>query len=176
MKKFLAWSTVIVLLAVGAGVRAVMSPPVSSLPIGDALVVHAGGRGERLTSALALMANGAAPVLIIMNGEAPEWPEANALCDQSEPFVVLCPDPSPDNTIGEASELGRLVTDQQWRSIVVVTSDYHLRRTLVLDGACAGDAKLHGVGAPADITTARRIALIAREVVALPQAYLSGCR
>lgn len=161
---------------VAAGVTAVVNPPVADAPAGDALVVHAGGHGERLNTALALMGNGAAPILVIMNGADPEWPDANRLCNQTEPFIVVCPTPQPDNTVGEAAELGELVAEQGWRRVVVVTSDYHLRRTSVLDEHCLGTTALEGVAAPADISTARRVLLIVREVVALPQALLSGCR
>ena len=129
----------------------VMTPPSHAQPLGDALVVHAGGRGERLNSALALMDNGAAPVMVIMNGNDPLWPDAFALCNRSNPYIVLCPTPQPDNTVGEASTLGDLIDEQNWRTVVVVTSDYHLRRTMILDGRCAGDTDLRGVAAPADI-------------------------
>ncbi len=176
MKRFVIWTSVALLALIGAGVRQVTTPPSHAQPLGDALVVHAGGRGERLNSALALMDNGAAPVMVIMNGNDPLWPDAFALCNRSNPYIVLCPTPQPDNTVGEASTLGDLIAEQNWRTVVVVTSDYHLRRTMILDGRCAGDADLRGVAAPADITTARRAALIGREVIALPQAYLSGCR
>lgn len=177
MKKFLIWAVTLAFLVGGIGVVAVVNPPVADSAFGDALIVHPGGRGERLTSGLALMANDTAPIMVLMNGSEPGWPEANGLCDQTDPYIVICPEARPENTIGEAAALGELIEEQQWRSVVVVTSDYHLRRTTMLDRACVGeDVALRGVGAPADISTTLRIALITREVLALPQALLSGCR
>jgi hypothetical protein len=46
----------------------------------DALVVFAGGRGERLSKALVLLQQHVAPVLVISNGRDARWPAANQLC------------------------------------------------------------------------------------------------
>lgn len=177
MKRFLIWSSVVFLVIVGLGVRAVLDPPVAESPVGDAMIVHDGGHGERLGSALALAANQAAPVLVVMNGEQIDWPNGLRLCDQTEPFTVICPEPRPSNTIGEAAEIADLLDEQpSWQRLVIVTSDYHLRRALMLDEKCAADTALLGVGAPAEIGPVRRTLLIIREVAALPHAWLSGCR
>ena len=106
----------------------------------DAVVVLAGGRGERLARALQLVDQGRAPALVISNGAVPTWPAANAVCQNPPPGVtVLCPAPDPDTTGGEAAMLARLVAEHGWRRVAVVTSDYHaLRAELWLDRCAAG--------------------------------------
>lgn len=175
MRRFVVAFSLVLVVLIGLGVRAVLTPPEADVPIGDAMIVHDGGHGERLNAALALAANGAAPVMVVMNGAETEWPGGRSLCDQTDPYIVICPTAEPANTSGEASEMGDLVVEQGWRRLVIVTSDYHLRRALMLDEKCAGDAALLGVGAPADIGALRRVLLVAREVAALPHAWLSGC-
>ncbi len=154
---------------------AVTNPPQAELRSGDAVMVHAGGRGDRLDAALALVGAGASNTLVIMNGTAEQWPEANALCGQSEPFLVLCPDTDIDNTVGEARVLAELAVEQQWQTVVVVSSDYHMRRASILDRRCAEGVEIRPAPAQADISTSRRVLLTVREVLALPQAYTTGC-
>jgi uncharacterized SAM-binding protein YcdF (DUF218 family) len=176
MKRFLIVSSLLVVALVATAVVAVTSPPASDSLSGDAVVVHAGGRGDRLQAGLTLMEAGASNTLVIMNGTAEEWPEASALCGQAEPFLVLCPDTNIENTVGEARALAELAEDQGWRAVVVVSSDYHLRRASILDRRCAEGVEIRPVASQADITTSRRVLLTVREVLALPQAYTTGCR
>ncbi|MGF1666785.1 MAG: YdcF family protein [Acidimicrobiia bacterium] len=175
MKRFLIVSSLLVVALVASAVVLVTSPPETDSRSGDAVMVHAGGRGDRLQAGLALMGAGASTTLVIMNGTAEEWPEANALCGQAEPFLVLCPDTSIDNTVGEARTLAELAAERQWRSVVVVSSDYHLRRASIIDRRCAEGVEIRPVAAQADISTSRRVLLTLREVLALPQAYTTGC-
>jgi hypothetical protein len=113
----------------------------------DALVVFAGGRGERLSKALVLLQQQVAPVLVISNGRDARWQAANQLCASRQRFEVLCPRPDPDTTRGEARMVGDLAARRGWRSVVVVTSTYHARRTQLLLGRCF-DGQLQIVAAP----------------------------
>jgi hypothetical protein len=112
----------------------------------DALVVFAGGRGERLSKALVLVQQ-VAPVLVISNGRAARWQAANQLCASRQRFEVLCPQPDPDTTRGEARMVRDLAARRGWRSVVVVTSTYHARRAQLLLGRCF-DGQLQIVAAP----------------------------
>jgi DUF218 domain len=113
----------------------------------DALVVLAGGRGERLSKALGLVHQHVAPVLVISNGRDPRWPAANQLCASRQRFEVWCPQPAPDTTRGEARMVRDLAARRGWRSVVVVTSTYHGRRAQLLLGRCF-DGQLQMVTAP----------------------------
>jgi uncharacterized SAM-binding protein YcdF (DUF218 family) len=113
----------------------------------NAVVVLAGGRTPRLEKALGLMRRHVAPVLVISDGRDPLWPQANRLCAGHAPFVVLCFRPKPYSTRGEAEQVARIAAKRRWRSIVVVTSRYHVTRARMLFERCFhGDVDT--VGAP----------------------------
>ena len=153
----------------------VVRPPTATDPTGDAVVVHAGGRGERLRRALEMMETGAAPTLVIMGGSVDHWPAAQRLCGQTSPFEVLCPDPVPGTTLGEARALSELVSARGWNSVVAITSDYHLRRAHFLDRKCNPDLVVHGVAASSELPPASWLASVAREVIALMEAAVTRC-
>ncbi len=129
-------------VVVGVGIatwRLFVAPcaPVSLDEPVDAVVVFAGGRGERLARAMELVNAGAAGLLVIMNGRDPRWTAARALCDDAEqPVRVLCPDPDPDTTKGEARALGALVREEGLRRVAVVTSTYHVARVRLWTQRC----------------------------------------
>ncbi|MEZ5408859.1 MAG: YdcF family protein [Acidimicrobiales bacterium] len=117
----------------------------------DAVVVLAGGRSERLDHGLRLAASGAAPVLVISNGDEPDWPEARAICRGGPGLPtgveVLCPRPDPQRTAGEATMVARLAAERGWRRVVVVTSDFHaLRSRLWFERCAAGAFEVEVVG------------------------------
>src|ERR671939_278548 len=99
----------------------------------NAVVVLAGGKVPRLEKALGLMRRHVAPVLVISDGWDPLWPEANRLCaGHAARFAVVCFRPKPYSTRGEAEDVARLAARRRWRSIVVVTSRYHVTRARML--------------------------------------------
>jgi hypothetical protein len=95
--------------------------------------VLAGGRKHRLDKGLELWRRGVAPTLVISDGRAPGWVEANRLCGEPR---VLCFRPDPYSTRGEGEWAGRAAARRGWRSVVVVTSTYHVRRSRVVFGRC----------------------------------------
>ena len=128
------------LLAVGAGATVLVAfvvanlvffvwPSAGALQPADAVVVLAGGNGERLDRGLELMRDGLAPTLVASTGPS-------QLCNTSQPFEVVCFDPSPATTRGEAEAIGRLAKEHGWDRIVLVTSTYHMSRARLLVGRC----------------------------------------
>lgn len=111
----------------------------------DAVVVLAGGSGERLDKAVRLVETGAAPVLAISHGRRPGWADANRLCNGGLPYEVLCFEPRPDRTQGEARAVAQLARERGWRSVIVVTSRYHVTRATMLLERCF-DGEVRGVG------------------------------
>jgi uncharacterized SAM-binding protein YcdF (DUF218 family) len=101
-----------------------------------AVVVLAGSKAPRLNKALALMRRHVAPVLVISDGRVAGWPQANRLCAGHAPFRVVCFRANPYSTRGEAEEVARLAAEHHWRSVVVVTSTYHVRRAKLLFQRC----------------------------------------
>ncbi|HSF87269.1 MAG TPA: YdcF family protein [Acidimicrobiia bacterium] len=124
----------------------VLVVPVDDAPTGDAVIVHAGGRGERIDAALSLMDRGAAPTLVVMYLGTDLYPDTTGLCEQEVPYEVICPAPDPVTTIGEAQAIGELEDAEGWDRIVIVTTDYHVRRAKHLDGKCADAAVLAAAG------------------------------
>jgi uncharacterized SAM-binding protein YcdF (DUF218 family) len=97
----------------------------------DAVVVLAGG-GERLPAALELLGRGVAPVLVL-DPDRPSW---QALCGRTRPYRVLCYQPVPYSTRGEARAVTRFARERGWDSIAIVTSTYHVTRARMLFERC----------------------------------------
>ena len=112
----------------------------------DAVVVLSGGREARLAKGLELMRERVAPTLVLSDGNAPGWVEGNRLCGGGSRFAVVCFRPRPYSTHGEADHVARLARAHGWRSLVVVTSRYHVTRSRLLFRRCTR-AAVDGVAA-----------------------------
>ena len=128
-------AVVLVVLALVTA-RLFVWPSADAAKDADAVVVFAGGSGERLAAAERLMADGLAPNLVIPNGTNPEWPAGNRACSDVLPYEVHCPRPDPDTTRGEARMIAALAKDKGWTRVIVVTSSYQLSRAGLLLGRC----------------------------------------
>jgi uncharacterized SAM-binding protein YcdF (DUF218 family) len=107
----------------------------------DAVVVLSGGLNRRLDPALALVRRHVAPVLVISGAQQdPHWKKARALCDGSAgphpAFRIVCFEPQPSSTRGEARGVARLARAYGWKRIVVVTSTFHVTRARLLFERC----------------------------------------
>ena len=140
----------------------------------DAVVVFAGGRGERLRAATRLIGDGVAPTLVISNGWDPVWTDANRLCRGWSEATVLCPTPDPDTTGGEARMVAALAERSGWRSVVLVTSTYHVRRASWLLRRCYQGSVQTVAARPQP--TLSLTAAIAHEWLALPAILAGGQR
>lgn len=112
----------------------------------DAVVVLAGST-KRLPVALALMRRGAAPTLVVSDGLEPRNQRAVRTCTTPQAFAVVCPKPDPYSTRGEARMIAALASERGWRSVVVVTSRFHLLRARLLVERCF-PGRVAMVGAP----------------------------
>ena len=137
--------TVLLVAFVGATVYLFVFPHMDPITRSDAVVVLSGGRTDRLPKGLALVKAGAAPTLVISDGRAQGYPQANALCRGGQPFKVVCFMPNPYSTRGEAEGVARLARTHGWHSLIVVTSRYHVFRSRVLFKRCF-HGKLEVVG------------------------------
>lgn len=125
---------VLILAAVFSTVRGVTSPSLGPLPDrADAVVVFA-GESRRHEFALELMNDGLAPVIVISFGG--QYRALEGVCGQKEPFEVLCPEPAEESTLSEARMFGEMASRNRWRSVVGVTSDYHVQRARTLLRRC----------------------------------------
>ena len=113
--------------------RYFVHPRVDAPGRADAIIVLAGSPSDRLPAALDLLGQGVAPTLALSTPEGADDPRTAALCSGGG---VLCFVPTPDNTRGEATAIGRLVAEHRWQRIVVVTSRDHISRARLLIERC----------------------------------------
>lgn len=114
--------------------------PVQDVPThADAIVVFAGGNGERFQTAVRLADEGIASTLIVNIGAQP-WPgQAEILkqCHRTDlSYHLICIVVEEDNTAGEARQFAQLAYGMGLKRLVAVTSDSHLKRASVLLGQC----------------------------------------
>jgi uncharacterized SAM-binding protein YcdF (DUF218 family) len=112
----------------------------------DAVLVLAGGRGERETTGARLVQQGVAPVIVFSDGGIPDS-SSGRLCQQRFAGIrVVCLHAEVDTTRGEARAFSDLAAREGWRSVAVVTSSYHVRRASLLIDRCF-DGTVHPVAA-----------------------------
>ncbi|HEX6788970.1 MAG TPA: YdcF family protein [Gaiellaceae bacterium] len=126
------------------------SPWDSGPPAHADVVVMLSGSTRRLPTALSLIRRGIAPVLALSSVQRTKhWREADRLCRvrRYAGARVVCFDAVPFSTRGEARTVARLARQRGWRSIVVVTSRFHITRAHMLFRRC-WHGPLSMVGAP----------------------------
>jgi uncharacterized SAM-binding protein YcdF (DUF218 family) len=128
-------AVVVVAAWVAVAARFVLWPEQDPARRADAVVVLAGDH-LRLGKGLELMARRVAPTLVISDGLAPTWHRANRLCRGRAAFRVVCFRASPYSTRGEAEAVARMADAREWRSLIVVTSTYHVTRARLLFRRC----------------------------------------
>lgn len=142
----------------------------------DAVVTFRGGLGERLDTAVGLMHAGVAENLVIPNGNVASWPQANRLCQGDFDFDVVCPEPDPETTRGEARAIAEVARRNDWDHVVLVTSTYHVTRARTLLKRCF-DGKVDAVEARPGLTVGRFFSRVTHEWAGMAEAMLvnNGC-
>ena len=142
----------------------------------DAVVMFVGGRGERLDTALGLIEAGVAKNIVIPNGTVETWPQANRLCREKHTYKVVCPNPDPDTTRGEARAIAEVARRENWDHVVLVTSTYHVTRARLLLERCF-HGKVDAVEARPGVTITRFFSRVTHEWAGLAEAMLvnNGC-
>ncbi|HUR23073.1 MAG TPA: YdcF family protein [Acidimicrobiales bacterium] len=149
----------LLLLAEGVAAGAVLAvaivwPAVPRPAPADAIVVLSGD-GSRVAIAVGLMGRGVAPTLVFVGH--PDIAAAEDLCRLPQPYEVVCLTPSPDNTRIEARATAQLARQREWRSVMLVTSKYHLARArLHLRRCFGGTIETYGHSPPYGAAFARR--------------------
>ena len=110
----------------------------------DAVVVLAGSK-TRLPVGVRLVREGYAPLLVVSRGRSTRLEER--LCNGVTGLHVICFDPEPNSTVGEAHYVGELERRRGLGRIDVVTSHFHVFRARVLIERCY-HGELTMVGAP----------------------------
>jgi uncharacterized SAM-binding protein YcdF (DUF218 family) len=134
---FLVGALVLLIGIVGMTGWLFFTPPTDEPGHADAVVVLGTGQeGERIKAAIALMDEGTAPILVLSEGGTRQA-EQRALCaERASRFEVICFRADPFSTRGEARTVDALARAREWRSIVLVTSTYHVVRARMLFRRC----------------------------------------
>jgi hypothetical protein len=113
----------------------VMVWPAQSMPARADAIVMLAGPGDRLAVALQLARERRAPVLVISQGHE----GYGGPCPPPVPGVkLICFDPDPGNTRGEAEFAGTLAKRHGWHSVVLVTTPAQDTRARVMMRRCYG--------------------------------------
>ena len=118
------------------------SPPARA----DAIVVFAGGVGEtgkagggaqeRLSEAVNLYRSGFAPYLVLSSGYVYSFKEAQSMRDlaiaQGVPPSAIALEERSTNTYQNVTFVNEILRDHKWRSILLVSSPYHMRRATMV--------------------------------------------
>ena len=116
------------------------------MPARVSAIVMLAGPGDRLPVALQLAREHRAPVLVVSRGSQ----GYGGPCPPPVPGVkLICFDPDPGTTRGEAEALGRLAKQFHWSSVVLVTTSFQDTRARITSGALLRWLNVCGHGADA---------------------------
>ncbi|MEM9670178.1 MAG: YdcF family protein [Pseudomonadota bacterium] len=106
-------------------------------PRADAIIALTGGSGIRIQEAVKLLEDGAAPRLLI-SGVNPNVTaeELSVLAGGSPETYECCIEfgYAAQTTVGNAEESAQWALNNQVETVILVTSDYHIPRSLILLG------------------------------------------
>ena len=121
--KRITWRTMLLALATAVAVFAAATArlfiwPAEGMPNRVSAIVMLAGPGNQLNRAVDLAREHRAPFLVISLGT----PQSGNRCPPRIPDVTLiCFNPVPASTQGEAEFVGKLARSHRWRSVVLVT-------------------------------------------------------
>jgi uncharacterized SAM-binding protein YcdF (DUF218 family) len=123
--------------------------PAEGMPDRVSAIVMLAGPGNRLPVSLQLAREHRAPVLVVSRGNQ----GYGGPCPSAVPGVkLICFDPVPGDTRGEAEFIGRLAKQDHWSSVVLVTSRPQDTRARILVGRCFGGS-IYAATAPLPLTS-----------------------
>ncbi|XAS65965.1 YdcF family protein [Micrococcaceae bacterium Sec5.7] len=104
----------------------------------DAVIMLGGAGSERLPVAQEVQRELNIPVLVLSHTDTPGNAEADTVCSSTTfpNASLMCFRPDDFDTRGEARAVGKLVADNGWKSVTVVTSTYHVTRAERLMEQC----------------------------------------
>jgi uncharacterized SAM-binding protein YcdF (DUF218 family) len=134
----------------------------------DAIVVFGGAHEDRVDLGIRLADQGLAPTLVITGA-----PAGASVCDRRERFEIVCLEPEPFNTRGDARVTSRLADSRGWGALLLVTSAYHVSRArTLLDRCFSGDIEV--VASKPQTTPLRDVEVLLHEWGGLVYAYTIG--
>jgi uncharacterized SAM-binding protein YcdF (DUF218 family) len=120
-----------------AGYFLIVSPSTDKpQPVDAILVLGPPNQNGRFALGLKLVAEGYSKNLVVSS--APDsLAQLNQLCHTGIPNAMLtCFPPNPATTRGEAQYIKEMAAARGWKSLIVVTSTYHISRARTVVGRC----------------------------------------
>lgn len=131
-RKLIAVVTTLILVFAAVTARVLIWPVVWTPAKADAIVMLA-GPGNRLPTAVQLAREHRAPVLVVSRG----WMGYGGPCPSAIPDVrIICFDPDPGDTRGEAEYVGALARRNAWHSLILVATRPQAVRAQLDFGRC----------------------------------------
>jgi hypothetical protein len=130
-----------------AGYGPIVAPRLDAVPAhADVVLVLGPPSAQRVEEAERLLDDGVAGTALV---SVPyDWTPWHLVGVCARPDVI-CADPDPRSTRGEARMLERYADERGWRSAVVVTARAHVSRARMLVGRCfAGDVSMVATAEP----------------------------
>lgn len=145
IRRILVGLAVLVLLLAAATARLIVWPA-SGMPSHVDAIVMMAGPGDRLSLALKLAREHRASTLVVSTG----WEGYGGPCPAAVSGIrLVCFEPDPGNTRGEAEFAGHLARQDHWSSIVLVTITPQDTRARILMRRCyAGSLYVMTAGIP----------------------------
>jgi hypothetical protein len=109
--------------------------PAQGMPANVSAIVMLAGPGDRLAPAMELAREHRATMLVVSRGQH----GYAGPCPPAVPGVkLICFEPDPGDTRGEAEFVGKLARRYHWRSVVLVTAREQDTRARIVVGRCFG--------------------------------------
>jgi hypothetical protein len=107
--------------------------PAQGMPARVNAIIMMAGPGNRLPVALQLARDHRAPMLVVSQGHLGYGGPCPAAIRGVQ---IICFDPNPSNTRGEAEFVGRLAKQHKWHSVVLVTTREQDTRARIMMHRC----------------------------------------
>ncbi|GAA5193123.1 hypothetical protein GCM10023346_16980 [Arthrobacter gyeryongensis] len=120
-----------------AGIFLYVAPPSDEPKHADVLFVL-GPPDQRIVYAEQLMQHGYAPTLAVSSPIGKDGRFTASICRAQRPYRIICFDPDPVTTQGEARALKKLSDQYGWKSANVLTAQFHVTRARVIVRRCYG--------------------------------------
>ncbi|HJV42953.1 YdcF family protein [Caulobacter sp.] len=138
--------------------RVDLSTPAPEPPAADGVVVLTGASNVRLEAATRLLEEGKGERLLIsgVNREATRA-DVQTVTKAVKPIYDCCVDLgfTAANTVGNALETAEWARSKGYKSLIVVTADYHMPRSMLELRAAMPDVKLHAYPVKTDLNAHR---------------------
>ena len=145
-RRYIVAALLVILAGFGVATARLFVWPQQGMPPRVDAIVMLDGQGNRLTTALELARAHRAPMIVISRGSK-YWGHGSFCAPKMPGVKVICFDPDPSTTRGEAEFAGRLAKRYRWHSIVLVATTPQDTRARLRVGRCFG-GKIYVVNAP----------------------------